>query len=396
MSISHWQQVPDAPVREADFVVIGAGLVGCAAAYHAQSAGRRVLIVEKNDLAMGASGRNAGFMMTGLDTHYHHAVARYGEAVVAEMWDISRAAVAFWQGIAEDAAVPMERIGSMLLAESEAEADDLALASQALRAAGLEHIYHESDPTGRGYFAAIERPDDCAVQPYALTRALFQASGADLLPNCEVYAIEADGDSLSLRTQRGTIQANHALLCTNGYSVLLSDYFQGRVTPTRAQVLVTEPLPQPIFHTLGYSNYGSMYYRMTFDGRFLLGGARHLHVELEADTTEDRMSPPVQRSLDDYLARYFPDVRVPVAHRWSGIMGFSADGLPQVGTLPSHPRVGFAVGFTGHGLSMGAEVARLAVEKVLHGAHAGAVDAARFDRLIGSYGGAGVAPPDAG
>jgi len=379
MSISHWQQDPNAPTREADFVVIGAGLVGCAAAYHARTAGREVLIVEKNDIAMGASGRNAGFMMTGLDTYYHHAVAKYGQAIVSEMWDISRAAVAFWQGIAEEANIPLERIGSMLLAESEEEAQDVALASQALSKAGLEHIYHESDPTGRGYFAAIERPDDCAVQPVKLTQALFQASGADLLPNCEVYDIAANDDCVLLKTQLGTVRANQVLLCTNGYSVLLNDYFQGRVAPTRAQVLVTEPLTEPIFNTLGYSNYGYMYYRMTYDGPFLLGGARHNHVDLEADTTEDRVTSPVQRSLDDYLARYFPDVQVPVAQRWSGIMGFSVDGLPQVGTLPEMPTVGFAVGFTGHGLSMGAEVARLAVEKVLNGAHAGGVDVSRFE-----------------
>jgi len=381
MSISHWQIDASSDVRSVDFLVVGAGLVGCSAAYFAAQAGREVLIVEKNDLAMGASGRNAGFIMAGLDTHYHHAVEKYGEAIVREAWDISHKAIAFWEKIAADADVPLQRIGSMLLAESEAESAELGLASEALTAAGVPHIYHQSDPTGRGFFAAIERPDDCSVQPVKLVRALFAASGAALLPNCEVYAIEQQGDSVLVKTQRGTIQANHVLICTNGYSVLLNDFFKGRVAPTRAQVLVTEPLPEPIFHTLGYSNYGYMYYRMTFDGRFLLGGARHLHIELEADTTEDRVSMPVQHSLDAYLARHFPDIQVPVAHRWSGIMGFSVDGLPQVGTLPDQDRVGYAVGFTGHGLSMGAEVARLAVEKLLNGTHAGCVDASRFEAI---------------
>ncbi|MCA9913117.1 MAG: FAD-dependent oxidoreductase, partial [Anaerolineae bacterium] len=190
MTISHWQIDASSDVRSVDFLVIGAGLLGCSAAYFAAQAGRDVLIVEKNDLAMGASGRNAGFIMAGLDTHYHHAVEKYGAEVVNEAWDISHQAIAFWKKIAAEAHVPLEQVGSMLLAESEAEAADLALASEALTAAGVHHIYHQSDPTGRGFFAAIERPDDCSVQPVKLVQAVFAASGADLLPNCEVYAIE--------------------------------------------------------------------------------------------------------------------------------------------------------------------------------------------------------------
>ena len=47
--------------------------------------------------------------------------------------------------------------------------------------------------------------------------------------------------------------------------------------------------------------------------------------------------------------------------------GFTADGLPMVGTLPGKPRVGFAVGFNGHGLAMGAGTAERAVGHLLHG-----------------------------
>lgn len=60
-------------------------------------------------------------------------------------------------------------------------------------------------------------------------------------------------------------------------------------------------------------------------------------------------------------------------------MGFSVDGLPLVGTLPDKPRVGFAVGFTGHGLAMGAGVARRAVDMLLTGAAPGAINAQRLD-----------------
>ena len=117
---------------------------------------------------------------------------------------------------------------------------------------------------------------------------------------------------------------------------------------------VTAPLREPVLNTCGNSDYGYMYYRMTFDNRLLIGGGRKLFKEQEHDTTDDRVTDPVQRFLEAYLHEHFPEVDAPIDRRWAGIMGFSVDGLPQVGTLPGMPRAGFAVGFTGHGLAFGA------------------------------------------
>ena len=148
--------------------------------------------------------------------------------------------------------------------------------------------------------------------------------------------------------------------------------------PTRGQVLVTAPLKEPVLNTCGYSDYGFMYYRMTFDNRLLIGGGRKLFKELEHDTTDDRITDPVQRFLEAYLREHFPEVDAPLDRRWAGIMGFSVDGVPLVGTLPGMDRVGFAVGFTGHGLAFGAGVAERAVDHMLTGADPGAVSATRL------------------
>jgi gamma-glutamylputrescine oxidase len=42
----------------ADVVVIGGGIVGVSAAAHLASTGRRVVLVERTEIAAGASGRN--------------------------------------------------------------------------------------------------------------------------------------------------------------------------------------------------------------------------------------------------------------------------------------------------------------------------------------------------
>jgi gamma-glutamylputrescine oxidase len=380
MTVSIWQADDSQPVRDVDFLVIGAGLIGCAAAYFARQAGREVVITDARDIALGASSRNAGFMITGLDTYYHHAIEQYGHDVTREIWALSKTTHAHWRAFASGEPVRIENCGSMLLAESADEAHDLELAARAMNADGIPAEFQSRDPLNRGYFAAVCQPWDAAVQPYELTHAVFRKSGAELVGNNEVYAIQQENEHyVTVKTRQVIIHARNVMLCTNAYSARLDPFFEGKVVPTRAQCLITAPLTHgPILNTCGYSDYGYMYYRDTFDGRLLIGGGRKQNKALEHDTTEDRTTRPIQDILEAYLRQRFPDVDAPIERRWSGIMGFSADGLPLVGTLPDRPRVGYAVGCTGHGLALGAGVAERAVDHLLNGAPLGAIDARRL------------------
>ncbi len=383
MTVSIWQAEDNQPVREVDFLIIGAGLAGTAAAYFAAQAGRSVVITEMRDVALGASSRNAGFMITGPDTYYHRAIELYGHDNTRELWKLSEKTHRYWREFAKAGTVRMSECGSMLLAESPEEAKELEAAARALNADGIDVIYHAGDPLKRGYYAAVEQPWDAAVQPYELVWAVFRASGAELVNNNEVYKVaQTNPEYVTVHTRQFIFQARHVMLCTNAYSQFVHPYFAGKVIPTRAQCLVTEPLPASVtpadvMPVCGYSDYGYMYYRMTFDNRLLIGGGRKLYKEQE-NTSEDRISDPVQAYLDNYLRTKFPDVRAQVDRRWAGIMGFSVDGLPLIGTIPGSPRIGFAVGFTGHGLAFGAGTAERAVDHLINGAPAGILDSARL------------------
>jgi len=380
MTVSHWQRAGQKE-REIDFLVVGAGLAGGTAAYLARQVHQRdVVITEAGDVASGASGRNAGFMISGLDTYYHRAIERYGHRTAREVWQLSQRSFAMWREFIRNSPfpVPLDNCGSLLLAESPEEARELEAAARALEQDKIAIHYHSRDPLGRGYYAAVEQPLDAGVQPYLLAKSILAQSGAELITNNELYRLEAADGCLRVYTRQFIFKAQYVMLCTNAYSPLIDPYFVGKVLPTRAQCLVTEPLDHRPLASCGYSDYGYMYYRCTFDGRFLLGGGRQHYQEEERDTTEDRLNPNVSAYLDKYLARYFPDVDAPIAQRWSGIMGFSRDGLPLAGILPGRPRVGFAVGFTGHGLALSAATVERALEKLLQGRAAGAVDAARM------------------
>src|SRR3982750_1766939 len=96
MTVSIWQADGTQPIREVDFLIVGAGIVGCAAAYFACQAGGEVMVTEMRDVALGASSRNAGFMITGLDTYYHTAVEHYGRDKTHELWTLSEKTHDYW------------------------------------------------------------------------------------------------------------------------------------------------------------------------------------------------------------------------------------------------------------------------------------------------------------
>ncbi|MFF8846215.1 NAD(P)/FAD-dependent oxidoreductase [Streptomyces sp. NPDC015127] len=78
---------------EADVVVIGGGLTGLSTAYHTARKGARVVLVEKDKVGSGASGRNGSMCTQGITISPAEARKRYGQERARELCDAFRDAV---------------------------------------------------------------------------------------------------------------------------------------------------------------------------------------------------------------------------------------------------------------------------------------------------------------
>src|SRR6185369_9031299 len=81
---------PCAGIEEVDVAVVGGGIVGLSTAYWLGRAGRRVVLLEAGSLAGRASGRNAGFLLTGSAEPYTALAASAGETAARRFWEVSR------------------------------------------------------------------------------------------------------------------------------------------------------------------------------------------------------------------------------------------------------------------------------------------------------------------
>lgn len=370
-ALPRWRE-PPADAR-CEVLVIGAGLAGTSVARALAAHGVDVLLVDRAGPGRGASGRNAGFVLLAHVFELPAMAERFGEPAVLDLLALARRNHA---RIREHASACDHRpCGSRMLsmAGDEAEAATLARAGELLRAAGVDARLGAPHPALRGFGAQLALAEDAQLHPGKLVAAL----AADVRRAARAQ-IDALRDGVARIADGGTIRFERAVVATNAHAGRLVPSLRGVVTPERAQILATEPLPERVLEPVAYANWGHDYFRQRDDGVLLLGGRRHLFVDRES-TDDEAPTDAVQRALDAYLQEHLPFTRgARVTHRWAGTMGFSPDELPLMGPAPGLRGVHVLAGFTGHGLGLAPVLGELLADRLAGRASAADARVARL------------------
>lgn len=348
--------VPRRPLpAAADIVVVGGGITGVSLLHHLRGRAR-VVLLEREHLAFGASGRNAGFLLEGTAANYAAAVATHGAELAAEIWAFTQET---HRTLAEviDGRTPYRRSGSWTLAASAEEALALEHSADLMNAAGFPATFTEQLPTPlEGFAAGLRNERDGELDPAAAVGLLATAS--EVHEGCAVTALQEGNGEVIVETAGGEIRAGIVVLATNAYTPQLLPGVP--IRPVRAQILATEPEAALIGERPAYADWGYQYWRQLENGRVLCGGYRDRAADEEVGF-ELEINATIQRQLDAHLRML--GVTAPVSHRWAGIMGFTEDAIPLVGRLADHSGLAICAGYTGHGLAFAFNAAhRLAVD----------------------------------
>ncbi len=370
-------------VNDVDCLIVGGGIAGASAAYALAQAKPdwKLAVVDRRQIAGGATGRNAGFLLAGTADHYAVAVARYGRETARAVFATTVASHHHIQTfLARHPTVACDYIpcGSLTLAGTAEEAEILAHSAELLREDGFDVTFVPHDPLRRGFCAAIRNPHDAGIHPVKLVHALLAASGAAMIEDWPVTTFETTPVGVVVQGERGQLRAGRVLLTPNGEAAKLHAFFADKVFPKRGQIFVTAPYPNRLLSEVVYANDGYEYFRQLPDGRFLFGGGRRAFAATEMGTDETPTAD-VQNVLERFRDRHFPElIGLPITHRWAGTMGFTPDGLPLLGTLPGQPEIAFSIACHGHGMGFSLEVGRLAAELVITGRPPALFDVARL------------------
>ena len=381
MTVPYWfDQSKNSPSVEADIAIIGGGIMGVSLFYWlSRYKDIRVVLVEKNRLACAASGRNAGFLIAGLAEHYSRSRQHLGKDKAKKIWQLSLDNHRLLREeiiLKNKVECEYQKCGSYVLACSEVESREIEKTVELLNQDGFEvELINEKKTNqllgSQGFNNSFLNPGDGALNPVKLVRGMAALTRADdrVFEEHEVTSLETtDNSKVKIGTDKRAFLVQMAVLATNAYSRCIFDIFCNLVIPTRGQILTTEPISEKLFDLkIVYADYGYEYFRQLENGVILLGGFRQLYSKTEIGFS-DETTPQIQEGLYDFLTDHFPQLRgIKVTHRWGGVMGFSIDGLPLVGALPSAPSVICAVGFTGHGMGFAFSLAKGLSEHLVEG-----------------------------
>ena len=385
---SIWQRGERDGDLSCDVAVVGGGIVGASTAYWLKRGApdMDVVLLEADEPASGASGRNAGFLLQGTSADYMSDIQTHGSDRARRLWHFSQENRDLIAGELSPRAFEFEASGSLTVAGTAEEDERLRRCVSRMRADGFPAAYISAAETnrrlvGRGFHGSLYVASGAMLNPVRLVNHIVEKSGARLLSHHPVLAIADGAEGVDLETTKRRVRARQVVLALNAYLPLLLPALSPYVQPIRAQMLATEPASSRWLQLPAYSHEGFYYVRQRADGVVLVGGARHLHM-LEERGYADQTTPALQADLEKFLHQHFPQTRgLAVARRWSGVMGFSPDGLPVVGEVPHLAGSYFATGFTGHGMGYGFRFGRLLAEMIRRGRSATDADLFLADRF---------------
>lgn len=367
-----------------DVVVIGAGVHGASAAYYAakmaERSGQRVTLIEQELPAFGASGRNGGFVSTGTADSYASTANRVGRDVAKHILGLSMRSRSLVKAIIEDEGVACDyRVtGKINYALSETSFAAMRTSADMMREDGLdaEMLDHKtlqtlvdtplSEEIEGGKYVAGDGLLHSAKFVVGVTAAA-QRHGATVCLNTKVLDMSAEGNTVKIETNRGTISAGAVIVTVNAWSSTVLPKLKGIITPVRGQIFSYAPIAPVLRQGMGVEvTPTGEYWQQTLDGSIVIGGCRADAPDREWDILADGLHDGVQSSIEKVLPRLFPRLGpLNVAHRWSGPMAFTPDYLPVLDRASELPNTWISGGFCGHGMVFGPPFGELLAEAAL-------------------------------
>ncbi|MCE1118728.1 FAD-binding oxidoreductase [Pseudomonas sp. NMI795_08] len=346
-------------------VVIGAGIMGAAVAYHLARKGAKVTVVEAEGIASGVTGRSFAWINT--STCESDPIAQLRAAAI----------VAYRQLETELPGLTVRWTGALSYSEMPSAAPSAAsnppVANRCSRSQILDLEPNLKHPPEFASYA----PAEGALDPVAATHALIagaQAHGASLLTRTPVLGLVIQHAKVSaVETAMGIIDADTVVVAAGTGITKLTDRLGMSLPIEASPALLIRYKTQPdLVRTLISSP--AMEVRQTAEG-VLLAAEDYLDdaVENQPKAIALRTAKAIQNELHGVTS---------IEPEWAGIglRPMPADGIPIIGYLP---KVGDVYVCAVHpGITLAAIVGRLTSEEIIDGEVSSALGPCRPDRFL--------------
>ncbi len=362
---------PEPPLTQnisTDLLIIGAGYTGLWTALLAkeEDPNRDIVIVEAGESAIGASGRNGGFMDASITHGFLNGQARWSREIkTLHALGINNLAEIETTLARLNIECDYQRTGEIDIATEpyllDAFHEIIELAKQYdihfefLDREQIQHVV--KSPI---FLGGLKRFDSSIVNPAQLAWGLRKAClnlGARLHEHTPVTNLIEENNKIIAHTPRAKIHANKVALATNAFPPLLKE-IKNYVVPVYDYALMTEPLTPSQRDSIGWhgreglsdGNNQFHYFRTTIDGRILWGGFDAVYHWNNGFGSRLENRPASFALLAEHFFQAFPTLEgIRFTHAWGGAIDTCSRFSPFWGTA-HHGKTAYAMGYTGLGV----------------------------------------------
>ena len=350
---------------DCDVAIVGGGFTGLWTAYYLKQLdpGLRVVVLEREIAGFGPSGRNGGWVSSGIagaaraygherDSQPIRRAIRETQATVDEIGrvvDREEIDCGYLKSGALTIATTAPQRSRLISNDARTyERGDIA---RTLDRGELEQLVRIP-----GVLAGSFTPDAARIHPARLVRGLART--------CERLGVVIYERTPALelspglvRCLQGAVRADTVLRATESYTSQLPGQRRSYM-PLYSLMIATEPLAEETWAQLGWRdglligdcNHLFFYAQRTVDGRIAIGGRGAPSRLREPISERHERSDAVSDRLHRALRRHFPAAAgAAITHRWGGPLAVPRDWSMAI-TFSASDRTGYAGGYSGHGV----------------------------------------------
>lgn len=382
-----------------DVIVIGGGIIGTSVAYQLSKRGKKVLIIERDDLCSGTSGSCDAYITPhtkkpGFHLQFCMESQKIYDTLEQELGDD----LEYWkdrggfQPCADE--VAYELVSS--------NAKDLQAGGLTVMMMRIDEVRKYEPCLSPELAGALHCPSAGQVNPFRVVFSFARNAvrlGCEIMTHTEVTGIIRQGDEvIGVHTAKGDFYADTTVNCTGCWGAQIAKMvgLDVPIKPRRGQIIVTEPCA-PIIHTTMQSGlYIVIKYHpelitdpriqrlglnycieQTGDGTILIGFTREF-AGYDKRTTLEGIEGVIQEAC-----KYVPALRgMHFIRTFSGFRPFVDDGVPLIGRVDGVPGFVMAAGHEGDGVALSPITGKVVAEVVTGNPPSFNIDAFSPNRFV--------------
>ncbi|WP_148266180.1 FAD-binding oxidoreductase [Pseudovibrio sp. FO-BEG1] len=341
------------PASKFDWVVVGAGFTGLAAARRLAELNpeHSIALIEAMPIGWGASGRNSGFV---IDLPHKFDLDSDDKERLSAILRLNTTALADLEQHTQNHQIECEwsKVGKLQAAMNERGTAKMQGFMKALDRINVPYSFLDRDAlrsmTGTGiYTGAVHTSGGVLMNPVKLARGLAGSmpENVQVMDGCPVinFSRGDDFNTLTLRYQGVStqIQSPKTLLCTNAFTSEFG-FLKNRMAPVITFASITRPLTNEEMTAYGGeldwgltpADPGGTTLRMTQDRRLLIRNQYDYAGNYGAK--DEQLEKIVLQHRASFLARYPQLEAVPFVSTWGGICGLSRNHVSFFGQVANN------------------------------------------------------------